>query len=72
MALGHRLVLVFPRFGVQQPLIRRLWPRPLKRSSVYWKLVALDRRFGIADGLERIHNVFGVPGLGVHSHRSAA
>jgi FAD/FMN-containing dehydrogenase len=42
-------------FGVQQPLIRRLWPRPLKRSSVYWKLVALDRRFGIADRLERIH-----------------
>jgi FAD/FMN-containing dehydrogenase len=42
-------------FGAQQPLIRRLWPRPLKRSSVYWKLVALDRRFGIADSLERLH-----------------
>ena len=42
-------------FGVQQPTIRRLWPRPLKRSSVYWKLVALDRRFGIADRLEGLH-----------------
>ena len=42
-------------FGAQQPLIRRLWPRPLRRSSVYWKLVALDRRFGIADAMERLH-----------------
>ncbi|HEY5882198.1 MAG TPA: FAD-binding oxidoreductase [Nakamurella sp.] len=42
-------------FGAQQPLIRRMWPPALKRSSVYWKLVALDRRFGIADGLERLH-----------------
>ena len=42
-------------FGAQVPAIRRLWPRPLKRSSVYWKLVALDRRFAIADRLERLH-----------------
>jgi FAD/FMN-containing dehydrogenase len=42
-------------FGAQQPTIRRLWPRPLKRSSVYWRLVALDRRFGIADRLEALH-----------------
>lgn len=41
-------------FGTQQPLIRRLWPRPLKRSSVYWKLVALDRRFDIADRIEKV------------------
>ncbi|WP_369974855.1 FAD-binding oxidoreductase [Thermobifida halotolerans] len=31
-------------FGVQHPLVRRLWPRSLKRSDVYRRLVALDRR----------------------------
>ncbi len=39
-------------FGAQRPLVRRLWPRRWLRSSVYWKLVALDRRFGVADRLE--------------------
>ncbi|MGS0687108.1 FAD-binding oxidoreductase [Nakamurella sp. GG22] len=42
-------------FGAQQPLVRRLWPRRLRRSSFYWKLVALDRRFGIGDRLEALH-----------------
>jgi FAD/FMN-containing dehydrogenase len=42
-------------FGAQSPLIRRLWPKRLLRSSVYWKMVALDRRFAIADRLERLH-----------------
>ncbi len=42
-------------FGAQRPLIRRWWPRRLRRSSFYWKLVALDRRFGIADRNERWH-----------------
>ena len=37
-------------------MIRRLWPKRLLRSSFYWKLVALDRRFGIADRLERLHD----------------
>jgi FAD/FMN-containing dehydrogenase len=40
-------------FGAQQPLIRQVWPRRLRRSSFYWKLVALDRRFGLADRIER-------------------
>ncbi|MFC4561211.1 FAD-binding oxidoreductase [Nocardiopsis mangrovi] len=31
-------------FGVQNPAVRGLWPRSLKRSDVYRKLVALDRR----------------------------
>ncbi|WP_067963864.1 FAD-binding oxidoreductase [Nocardiopsis trehalosi] len=31
-------------FGVQHPAVRRLWPRSLKRSDVYRRLVALDRR----------------------------
>jgi len=34
-------------FGVQKPLIRRLWPRRYRRSDVYRKLVALDRRYGL-------------------------
>ena len=40
-------------FGAQHPLVRRVWPRRLRRSDVYWKLVALDRRFGVADRLDR-------------------
>jgi FAD/FMN-containing dehydrogenase len=39
-------------FGAQNPRLRRWWPRRYRRSSVYWKLVALDQRFGIADRLE--------------------
>ncbi|GAA2007699.1 FAD-binding oxidoreductase [Nocardiopsis rhodophaea] len=31
-------------FGVQNPTVRRFWPRSLKRSDVYRRLVALDRR----------------------------
>ncbi|MBV9095172.1 MAG: FAD-binding oxidoreductase [Streptosporangiaceae bacterium] len=32
-------------FGVQRPLVRRLWPRRYRRSDVYRKLVALDQRY---------------------------
>lgn len=39
-------------FGAQDPRVRRLWPRRWRRSSVYWKLVALDRRWSVADRLE--------------------
>lgn len=42
-------------FGAQSPTVRRLWPKRLRRSSFYWKLVALDRRLGIADRIERLH-----------------
>jgi len=34
-------------FGLQKPLVRRLWPRRYRRSDVYRKLVALDRRYGL-------------------------
>jgi FAD/FMN-containing dehydrogenase len=34
-------------FGVQRPLVRRLWPRRYRRSDVYHKLVALDHRYGL-------------------------
>ncbi len=39
-------------FGAQHPVVRRLWPRRWRRSDVYHRLVALDRRFGIADRLD--------------------
>ncbi len=42
-------------FGAQHPVVRRLWPRRYRRSSVYGKLVGLDRRWGIADRIERLH-----------------
>ncbi|BBX89131.1 FAD-linked oxidase [Mycolicibacterium boenickei] len=39
-------------FGAQNPTIRRFWPRRLRRSSFYWKLVGYDQRFNIADRIE--------------------
>jgi FAD/FMN-containing dehydrogenase len=30
--------------GVQQPMVRRLWPRRYRRSDVYRRIVAFDRR----------------------------
>jgi FAD/FMN-containing dehydrogenase len=39
-------------FGAQDPRIRRLWPRRWRRSSTYWKLVALDQRFHVAARLD--------------------
>lgn len=38
-------------FGAQNPKIRRAWPKHLLRSSFYWKLVALDRKWDIGDRL---------------------
>jgi FAD/FMN-containing dehydrogenase len=40
-------------FGAQDPRIRRFWPRRWRRSDVYMKLLGLDRRYGIADRLDR-------------------
>ena len=40
-------------FGAQNPRIRRLWPRRYRRSSFYWKLIAYDQRFNIADRIEK-------------------
>ncbi len=40
-------------FGAQNPTVRRLWPRRWRRSDVYMRLLGLDRRFGIADRLDR-------------------
>ncbi|ADD44642.1 FAD-binding oxidoreductase [Stackebrandtia nassauensis] len=40
--------------GVQNPVIRRLWPQPLRRSDVYRRLVALDRRVGITRRIDAL------------------
>jgi FAD/FMN-containing dehydrogenase len=42
-------------FGAQNPRLRRWWPRGYRRSSFYWKLLAYDRRFHIADRVEKWH-----------------
>jgi FAD/FMN-containing dehydrogenase len=39
-------------FGVQQPLVRKLWPRRYRRSDVYRKLVALNQRYGFTNALD--------------------
>ena len=39
-------------FGVQRPLIRRAWPRRYRRSDVYRKLVAFDRRHGLSAAMD--------------------
>jgi FAD/FMN-containing dehydrogenase len=41
-------------FGVQHPAVRRLWPRRLRRSDVYRRLVALDRRTGLSGRVRRL------------------
>ncbi|MQA93731.1 MAG: FAD-binding protein [Streptosporangiales bacterium] len=40
-------------FGVQHPAVRAVWPKRYQRSDVYRRLVALDRRYGLTDRLER-------------------
>lgn len=40
-------------FGAQNPWLRRVWPRSKRRSDVYMGLLRLDRRFDIADRLDR-------------------
>jgi FAD/FMN-containing dehydrogenase len=39
-------------FGAQHPVARAVWPRRLRRSDVYHRMMALDRRFGIAARLD--------------------
>ncbi len=44
-------------FGVQNPLIRRLWPARYRRSDFYHRLIGLDHRFGIAGKIDRIRKL---------------
>ncbi|UFT00203.1 FAD-binding oxidoreductase [Nocardia huaxiensis] len=39
-------------FGTQNPNIRRFWPKQYRRSSFYWKLIALDHKYDIGDKIE--------------------
>jgi FAD/FMN-containing dehydrogenase len=41
-------------FGAQHPRLRRWWPRRYRRSSFYWRLLAYDQRFAIADKLQKL------------------
>jgi FAD/FMN-containing dehydrogenase len=34
-------------FGAQNPRIRRVWPKRWRRSDVYWKLIGLERKYGV-------------------------
>jgi FAD/FMN-containing dehydrogenase len=40
-------------FGAQHSVVRRVWPRRWRRSDVYHRLVALDRRWDLVDRLDR-------------------
>ncbi|WP_090859280.1 FAD-binding oxidoreductase [Nocardioides lianchengensis] len=40
-------------FGVQDPRVRRVWPKRWRRSDAYHRLIGLDNRFGIVDRLDR-------------------
>jgi FAD/FMN-containing dehydrogenase len=38
-------------FGVQNPIVRRVWPRRYRRSDVYRRIVAYDSRYGLSAAL---------------------
>jgi FAD/FMN-containing dehydrogenase len=40
--------------GLQLPSVRRLWPRRYRRSDVYRRLVALDRRYRLSASVARL------------------
>ncbi len=40
-------------FGVQHPVVRRVWPRRWRRSDVYQRLVGLDQRHQVAATVDR-------------------
>ncbi|MDT9595228.1 FAD-binding oxidoreductase [Nocardioides zeae] len=40
-------------FGLHDPRVRRLWPASKRRSDVYHRLVALERRHGVVDRIDR-------------------
>jgi FAD/FMN-containing dehydrogenase len=44
-------------FGVQRPLVRRLWPQRFRRSDFYHRLVGLENRFGIVSRLDQLRGL---------------
>src|SRR5262249_52705435 len=61
-------------FGVQRPTVRRVWPRRWRRSDVYRRLVALDRRYQLSDRITRLRGRAPedpvVQGVEIPSHRT--
>jgi FAD/FMN-containing dehydrogenase len=41
-------------FGAQNPAVRRLWPRSLRRSDVYHRIVGLENRFAVMSRVDRL------------------
>jgi FAD/FMN-containing dehydrogenase len=41
-------------FGVQNPAVRRMWPDRYKRSDVYWKIIAADRRWRLSQRFDAL------------------
>ena len=41
-------------FGAQVPAVRRLWPRHLLRSDVYWRIVAFENRHRVIGRIDRL------------------
>ena len=41
-------------FGVQNRLVRRVWPDRYKRSDVYWKIIAADRKWQLSSRFDRV------------------
>jgi FAD/FMN-containing dehydrogenase len=41
-------------FGVQNPVIRRVWPARYRRSDFYHRLISLDHRFKVAEKIDRV------------------
>jgi FAD/FMN-containing dehydrogenase len=41
-------------FGAQIPVVRRLWPRHLLRSDVYWRIVAFENRHHVMGRIDRL------------------
>ena len=39
-------------FGAQNSHVRKVWPRRLRRSDFYWKLIALNRRYRVAERID--------------------
>ena len=44
-------------FGVQHPVIRRLWPARYRRSDFYHRLIGLDHRFKLADKIDKVRKL---------------
>lgn len=40
-------------FGAQRPAVRKFWPKSKLRSDFYWKIIALDRRYKLAEHKQR-------------------